>query len=287
MTQAAAAATRSGFPGRPDSPDRYFVLRIGDMKMPKIEVFLSHKAKDGFLAKQIRDALAPLLPDLNFFLSEEIDKSKDFRDEILKKLAKARFFILLYTDPSEDWSWCFFEAGAFHSAQPPKGARQRHIYCLHTKDSLPPGPLANLQTIQANAADIKLWIKDVSKHLKRRAPSSSRVDDAARRIESLVKARSILVERSIKPNIWITPRWPNQTQPNFNKTNLPLIPLENAVVNIDPESATRLGFASAPDGVELMPFLKVRTATAGNGIREGLTGWSAFLNRSPRRFKAA
>jgi hypothetical protein len=264
MAQAAEAATHSGFPGQPYSPDPSFVLRIGDMKMPKTEVFLSHKAKDGLLAKQIRDVLTPLLSDLNFFLSEEIDKSKDFRDEILKKLAKARFFILLYTDPSEDWSWCFFEAGAFHSARPEKGARQRQIYCLHTKDSLPPGPLANLQTIQAKAADIKLWIKDISKLLKRRAPSNSRIDDAARRIESAVKARSILVERSIKPNIWITPRWPNQTQPNFNKADLPPIPLENAVVNIDPESANRLGFASAPDGMELMPFLKMLDCDSGD-----------------------
>jgi len=233
------------------------------MSKMKIQAFLSHKAKDGVLAKHIQDALAPILPDLDIFLSEKIDKSKDFRDEIWKKLAKAKFFILLYTDPSEDWSWCFFEAGAFLSSRPQKTPRQHQIYCLHTKDSLPPGPLANLQTIQAKAADIKLWIKGISKLLKRRAPPKSRIDEAARRIESAVKARSILVERSIKPNIWITPRWPNQTQPNFNKTDLPPIPLENAVVSIDPESANRLGFVSAPDEMELMPFLKMLDSDSG------------------------
>lgn len=230
--------------------------------MSKIEAFLSHKAKDGLLAKQIQDALATVLPNLDIFLSEKIDKSKDFRDEIWKKLAKARFFILLYTDPSEDWSWCFFEAGAFHSVRPEKGPGQRQIYCLHTKDSLPPGPLANLQTIQAKAADIKLWIEDIRKLLKRRAPPKNRVDEAARRIECAVKARSILVERSIKPNIWITPRWP-KPQPNCDKANLPPIPLENAIVNIDPESAAKLGFASAPDGMELMPFLKMLDCDSG------------------------
>jgi len=239
------------------------------MSKMKIETFLSHKAKDGVLAKQIKDALAPVLPDLDIFLSEEIDKSKDFRDEIWKKLTKAKFFILLYTDPSEDWSWCFFEAGAFHTTRPQKGSGARQIYCLHTKDSLPPGPLANLQTIQAKAADIKLWIEDISKILKRRAPPKGRVDDAARRIENAVKARSILVERSIKPNIWITPRWPSQAQPNFNKANLPPIPLENAVVSIDPESAARLGFVSAPDEMELMPFLKMLDCDSGEWEPEG------------------
>ena len=130
--------------------------------MSKIEVFLSHKAKDGALAKHIRDVLAPLLPDLGIFLSEEIDKSKDFRDEILKKLAKARFFILLYTDPSEDWSWCFFEAGAFHSARPEKGARKRQIYCLHTKDSLPPGAEIVVEGYQAKDGSNRAVGKNVT-----------------------------------------------------------------------------------------------------------------------------
>jgi hypothetical protein len=72
------------------------------------------------------------------------------------------------------------------------------------------------------------------------------------------------VERSIKPNIWITPRWPNQTQPNFNKANLPPIRLENAIVNIDPESATKPGFGSAPDEMELVPFLKMLDCDSGD-----------------------
>ena len=76
--------------------------------MLNAEAFLSHKAKDGLLAKQIQEALVPVLPGIKIFRSEEIDKSKDFREEIWKRLAKAKFFILLYTDPSDDWSWCFF-----------------------------------------------------------------------------------------------------------------------------------------------------------------------------------
>jgi hypothetical protein len=232
--------------------------------MSKVEVFLSHKAKDGLLAKQIQDALAPVLPDIDIFLSEEIDKSKDFREEIWKKLAKARFFILLYTDPCEDWSWCFFEAGAFHSAQWDKLASQRQIYCLHTKGSQPPSPLANLQTIQAEAEDIKLWIEDIRKLLKRRAPPKNKIDEAARRIESAVKARSILVERVIKPYIWITPRWPDKTRPNFNKANLPPVPLENAIVNIDLESANKLGFTDPPDEMELMQFLQMLDCDSGD-----------------------
>ena len=228
--------------------------------MSKVEAFLSHKAKDGILAKQIQEALGPVLPSVNIFLSEEIGKSKDFRKEIWTTLAKAKFFILLYTDPNEDWSWCFFEAGAFHSD---KTARQRQIYCLHTKDLQPPSPLANLQTIRAEAADIKLWIEDVGKLLKRRAPPKNRVDEAAKLIENAVKARSVLVERMIKPHIWVTPRWPDQTQSNFNKAKLPTIPLQNAIVNIDLESANKLGFTSLPDELELMHLLQMLDCDSG------------------------
>ena len=198
--------------------------------MSKVEAFLSHKAKDGILAKQIQEA-GPVLPSVNIFLSEEIGKSKDFRKEIWTTLAKAKFFILLYTDPNEDWSWCFFEAGAFHSD---KTARQRQIYCLHTKDLQPPSPSANLRTIRAEAADIKLWIEDIAKLLKRRAPPKNRVGEAAKLIENAVKARSVLVERMIKPHIWVTPRWPDQTQSNFDKATL-----ENAIMRLPVNSGCR------------------------------------------------
>jgi hypothetical protein len=232
--------------------------------MLNAEAFLSHKAKDGLLAKQIQEALVPVLPGIKIFRSEEIDKSKDFREEIWKRLAKAKFFILLYTDPSDDWSWCFFEAGAYHSVQSVKSARQRQIYCLHTKGSQPPSPLANLQTIQAEAEDVKLWIEDVRKLLRRRALPKDRIDEAAKRIENAIRARNVLVERAIKPNIWIAPSCMDKTQPNFNKANLPSIPWEKAIVTIDLESANKLGFASPPEEIELMPFLQMLDCDSGD-----------------------
>src|SRR5215471_4373351 len=65
-----------------------FCSSLREKQMSKVEAFLSHKAKDEILAKQIQEALGPVLPSVNIFLSEEIGKSKDFRKEIWTTLAK-------------------------------------------------------------------------------------------------------------------------------------------------------------------------------------------------------
>jgi hypothetical protein len=225
--------------------------------MPSLEVFLSHKAKDGPLAKQVQQALCSVFPNIEIFLSEEIPKSDDFRENIWATLEKARFFILLYTDPSDDWSWCFFEVGAYRSVWRGESRNRHPIYCLHSRESRPPGPLSNLQTIKADIIDIKRWLEDIRKLLKRKAPPSKKAQLAAEQIENAVKARSILEERTIKPYILIAPRWPNGTPANFNAAKLPEISLENAAVTIDTESATKLGFGNVPDGLELMQFLQM------------------------------
>jgi TIR domain len=232
--------------------------------MSSLEVFLSHKAKDGPLAKQVQQALCSLFPDIEIFLSEEIPKSEDFRENIWATLEKARFFILLYTDPSDDWSWCFFEVGAYRSVWRGESRTRHPIYCLHPREARPPGPLSNLQTIKAEVKDIERWIEDVRKLLKRKAPPIKKVQLAVAQIEEAVKARSILDERTIKPHIWITPRWPNEKPVNFNAAKLPEIPLENAIVTIDPESATKLGFCSVPDGLELLQFLQMLDCDGGD-----------------------
>lgn len=232
--------------------------------MPSVKVFLSHKAKDGTLAEKIQQALCSVFPDLEIFLSEEIPKSDDFRKKIWSALGKARFFVLLYTDPKDDWSWCFFEVGAYRSIWREEAKNRHPIYCLHSKESSPPSPLSDLQTVTAEVVDIDRWLRDICKLLNRRAPPRKRMREATEKIESAVRARSILEERTVKPYIWITPRWPAKTPPNFNSAKLPNIPLENAIVTIDPESATQLGFGDVPDGLELLQFLRMLDCDSGN-----------------------
>ena len=246
--------------------------------MAKLEVFLSHKAKDGALAKKVQKALCSVIPDLDIFLSEEIPKSDDFRENIWGALEKAKFFILLYTDPSDDWSWCFFEVGAYRSIWRQESRNRHPIYCLHSKESLPPGPLANLQTIKAESVDIQRWLEDMGELVKRRIPADKRARLAAEQIENAVKARSILNERTIKPYIWIEPHWPKGKPGNFNVAELPEIPLDDATVSIDSESATKLGFGNVPDSLKLMQFLQMLDCDSGD-LRPARPYWiTRFYN---------
>jgi hypothetical protein len=239
--------------------------------MSKVDIFLSHKVKDGTIAKQIQQALVAILPNLNVFLSEEITKSDDFRRKIWSALGEARFFILLFTDPREDWSWCFFEVGAYRSAFREERNNHRPIYCLHPKESPPPSPLSDLQTVKAEAADIERWLHDLCKLLRRRI-SAARRKDTASAIESAAKTRSILEEITIKPYLWITPRWPLTTPANFNAADLPEIPLDDATIEIDTVSATKLGFTDVPDDLRLKRLLTMLDCDSAN-VRVGEPYW--------------
>jgi hypothetical protein len=242
--------------------------------MSNLDVFLSHKAKDGELAKSIQRALTAYLPSLRIFLSEEITKAEDFRDDIWAALEKSKFFILLYTDPVDDWSWCFFEVGAYRSIWRNETRRNeakrndiksRHpVYCLHSRETRAPSPLANLQTIRADSADITRWLRDICTLLGRKLPAEKKMKLAAERIENAMKARLIFDEQTIKPYIWITPRPPRGASREIKAGKQPEAILEEATVAIDRTSALQLGFSNPPNGLELKQFLRILDCDAGD-----------------------
>jgi hypothetical protein len=221
--------------------------------MARVPAFLSHKAIDKELAAQVKEVLREAMP-IDVFLSEEIDKAEEFRQDIWKALRKSKFFIFLYTDPKEDWSWCFFEAGAYHT-QPGRTKAKPRIYCLHPKGEAPPKPLSNLQNTEAVAEDIMRWFNDMAAHFEPR-PSQAKLKKAAKKIENAIRARDIFKETSIKPYIWITPAMPDGTAIDW-RSSIPSIALENALVSIDPESQTKLGFSTLPGQICLLEFLKI------------------------------
>jgi hypothetical protein len=225
--------------------------------MPNRTAFLSHKVKDAKLAKQVQLALVSLFPTVKIFLSEEITKARDFRNEISKALTESSFFILLYTDPNEDWSWCFYEVGSYRSLkQRLSKDEERPFYCLHSGDFQPPSPLANLQTVKAGIVDIERWIKDLSVVLKHKTPPAAKIAAVAKKIELAIKASSVFLEQVLKPYIWITPPWPGPHTPDWHAAELPPIALESSRVTIDHESATKLRLTDLPDKCDLLQFLK-------------------------------
>jgi TIR domain len=167
-----------------------------------INAFLSHKQDFAAQAEALANTLRKLLPCAHIFRSEDIEKGRDWRAAINAELAAAKCFILLYTDPELDWSWCFYEAGAFVS----KGRKRRPVFCLHPETVDPPSPLAHLQAIRGEQTDVAKWIyNDLCRALGCRKPKQDELDSAADSIAKLVNTTESLQERVIKPYIWIDP----------------------------------------------------------------------------------
>src|ERR1700693_4394401 len=120
-------------------------------------VFLSHKSQHASAAEALRDALSIVYGRDEIFLAEEINRGVDWRASIDRALDDAKCFLLLYTDPQLDWSWCFYEAGAFAKM---REKTARPVFCLHPGDVVPPSPLANLQTIKATPDQLEPWIRN-------------------------------------------------------------------------------------------------------------------------------
>lgn len=217
-------------------------------------VFLSHKSQHAPAAKDLTDALSILFGKDEIFLAEEIKKGDDWRTNIDRALAEAKCFILLYVDPQLDWSWCFYEAGAFGNAGENPA---RPVFCLHPANVKPPSPLANLQTITATPDELEGWIRnDLCAIAKCRQPSAGDISASIEKIEKLINDASPLKEWELKPFIWIEPFWPGADKPYWNDPNaLYNVDFSNATVSIDEESATQLGFVT-PKKEQLLWFLR-------------------------------
>jgi len=219
--------------------------------------FLSHKVTDGDLAVKCQKALRDLL-NIKVFMSEDIPKGTNWREDIHSAINKADCFILLFTDPIEDWSWCLYEAGLYGRSSPQaNGSRRRPIYCLHFRNTPPPSPLADLQTVRADVDEIQKFINNLYETFKYPLPRYERIQAAARRIEQAFKGIDVLSEVDIKPYVWVIPEWPNRSKPNFNAAKLPAIRFENALVEVDRDSAAMLGFGTPPRNYTLKQFLNI------------------------------
>jgi len=214
------------------------------------KMFLSHKQEFVTQANELAAALKRGVPDATVFQSEDIDKGSDWRAAIHRELDEAKCFVLLYTSPEKDWTWCFYEAGRFSR----KGRKPRPVACLHPKTVELPSPLANLQGITTKQDDIQNWIAgEFFRGVRSRAPTKDELGEAVTRIEKLVNTMPTN-ENVLKPYIWIVPNDPGDWD-SVNGTRS--IDFANALVEIDDTSAKALGFTdSISPSRKLLPFLR-------------------------------
>jgi hypothetical protein len=124
-------------------------------------VFVSHKVKEKAAAEEIRRILKLYSGEaFDVFVSENIKAGTDWSSQILDNLKKADWLLLLYTDPSEDWDWCLFEAGFFAGCS--KDATEHRMICLHTTSVQPPKPLEKWQSVPVtDGTMLEKFIKDL------------------------------------------------------------------------------------------------------------------------------
>ncbi|MEJ2102171.1 MAG: toll/interleukin-1 receptor domain-containing protein, partial [Desulfobacterales bacterium] len=169
-------------------------------KTRALKIFISHKGKDREAAEKITDALELYgATNLEITVSERISAGVPWASEIYDKLKRADWLLLLYTDPSEEWDWCLFEAGFF--AATIKDLPKRLI-CLHTLDDQPPLPLQEWQAVPVTDGKkmeqfLKLLFDNINPAL---ANSKERLRELA---DQIAKAFQLKVRRKIRTK-WYT-----------------------------------------------------------------------------------
>lgn len=88
-----------------------------------MKVFISHKHRDAELAEAVRKAFEAWgLSDDEVFLSSRFERprlehGKLISAQLLEQLRDTDFFLLIYTQPEQDWSYCNWEIGAAQGAE--------------------------------------------------------------------------------------------------------------------------------------------------------------------------
>jgi hypothetical protein len=121
-------------------------------------VFFSHKLKDRHVAHSIKTLLTENTANVAYFVSEDIEKGDNWHKAITEQLHNARFLVLVFTDPDEDWSWCLYETGFFDALARVDTTQTRRIFCLHHPNTGPPKPIAHLQPIPATKEEVATWL---------------------------------------------------------------------------------------------------------------------------------
>jgi TIR domain len=111
----------------------------------KVKIFISHKKIDADAACAIQRSLERLgtRDRLTVFVSAHMTGGTDWFRWIQESLSESNLLLLLYTDRTEDWDWCMYEAGLFTDL---KGVDTRKVVCIQSTDDRPE-PLKHLQNV--------------------------------------------------------------------------------------------------------------------------------------------
>ena len=127
----------------------------------RFRVFISHKQDDHALAMVVHRALSSLSPRIECFVSgADIASGADWNSGIRAQLRASHLLALLFTQPSEGWDWCLFEAGMFTS-RAADGVSS--IICFHHPEGGTARPLTEFQGVPVEPARVERFVSELCK----------------------------------------------------------------------------------------------------------------------------
>jgi hypothetical protein len=150
----------------------------------KVKIFISHKKIDADAACAIQRSLERLgtRDRLTVFVSAHMTGGTDWFRWIQESLSESNLLLLLYTDRTEDWDWCMYEAGLFTDL---KEVDTRKVVCIQSTDDRPE-PLKHLQAVKAQSGDLVSFLEELylkTELLKLDVPLSPWLEDRKLEIE--------------------------------------------------------------------------------------------------------
>jgi hypothetical protein len=61
------------------------------------------------VASHLKGLLDHQTENIEYFISEDIEKGTRWRETIAERLNLANFLVFVFTDPDEDWEWSLYE----------------------------------------------------------------------------------------------------------------------------------------------------------------------------------
>ena len=122
----------------------------------RFRVFVSHKHEDHALADTVKEALEGLSSTIECFVSgTDIGAATDWNLEIRQELARSHLLVLVFTNPSQNWDWCLYEAGLFTRFEADEVCA---VVSLFHPGGSPPRPLSNLQGVPADNKRVEAFL---------------------------------------------------------------------------------------------------------------------------------
>lgn len=120
-----------------------------------LHVFVSHRTPDSPIADELRNTLELWgIPERCIFRSTHpstsLESGEKIKDGLMDKLKDTDLFILIYTSPDQDWSYCMWELGVATASE----TKATHVVCFATTEH-PPKLMSEVQINRVTHDDIK------------------------------------------------------------------------------------------------------------------------------------